>query len=109
MGAGNARGAQAASGGPTGWPWSLVRTRRTLATLSHAHRPRTRHCGHGRRRGSRMIVEVTDPRDPLLADFVALTDVALRRRFEPEHGLFIAESSKVIRRAVAAGYRLRSL
>jgi tRNA G18 (ribose-2'-O)-methylase SpoU len=56
-----------------------------------------------------MIVEVTDPRDPLLADFVALTDVALRRRFEPEHGLFIAESSKVIRRAVAAGYRLRSL
>ncbi len=47
--------------------------------------------------------------DPRLADFRALTDVALRRRTEPAHGLFIAEGDLVIRRAVAAGYALRSL
>lgn len=44
----------------------------------------------------------------LLADYVGLTDVALRRRTEPEHGLYIAESEKVIRRALAAGHRPRS-
>ena len=45
----------------------------------------------------------------LLADYVGLTDVALRRRAEPERGLYIAESEKVIRRALAAGHRPRSL
>ncbi|SED92289.1 TrmH family RNA methyltransferase [Ruania alba] len=44
----------------------------------------------------------------LLADYTRLTDVALRRRLEPERGLFMAESSTVIRRAVRAGYRPRS-
>ena len=34
-----------------------------------------------------------------------LTDVELRRRLEPEHGIFIAEGELVIRRALAAGYR----
>ncbi|MEP6797601.1 MAG: RNA methyltransferase [Lapillicoccus sp.] len=43
-----------------------------------------------------------------LADYVALTDVALRRRTEPERGLYIAESEKVIRRALAVGHRPRS-
>jgi tRNA G18 (ribose-2'-O)-methylase SpoU len=56
-----------------------------------------------------VIVEIDDAADPRLADYVALTDVNLRRRFEPEHGLFIAESAKVITRALAAGYRPRSL
>jgi tRNA G18 (ribose-2'-O)-methylase SpoU len=56
-----------------------------------------------------VIVEIADATDPRLADYVALTDVTLRRRFEPEHGLFIAESAKVIVRAIAAGYRPRSL
>jgi tRNA G18 (ribose-2'-O)-methylase SpoU len=54
-------------------------------------------------------VVVDDPADPRLADYFALTDVSLRRRLEPEHGLFIAESEKVIRRAVAAGYPVRSM
>jgi tRNA G18 (ribose-2'-O)-methylase SpoU len=45
---------------------------------------------------------------PLLADYVGLTDVALRRRTEPERGLYIAESEKVIRRALAAGHHPRS-
>jgi tRNA G18 (ribose-2'-O)-methylase SpoU len=46
---------------------------------------------------------------PLLADYVGLTDVALRSRREPAEGLFIAEGDKVIRRAVAAGYPMRSM
>ncbi|AUG76017.1 rRNA methyltransferase [Kitasatospora sp. MMS16-BH015] len=52
---------------------------------------------------------VTDPADPRLADYTGLTDVELRRKREPAEGLFIAEGEKVIRRAVAAGYRMRSM
>ncbi|MFI2609063.1 TrmH family RNA methyltransferase [Kitasatospora sp. NPDC018619] len=52
---------------------------------------------------------VTDPSDPRLADYTGLTDVELRRRREPAEGLFIAEGEKVIRRALAAGYRMRSM
>lgn len=37
--------------------------------------------------------------------FESLTDVKLRSLKEPEWGVFIAESSKVIRRSVAAGHR----
>jgi tRNA G18 (ribose-2'-O)-methylase SpoU len=51
---------------------------------------------------------ITDPHDERLADYVSLTDVALRRRTEPERGLYIAESEKVIRRALRAGHRPRS-
>lgn len=53
-------------------------------------------------------IEITDASDPRLADYVSLTDVALRRRTEPEQGLYIAESQKVIRRALRAGHRPRS-
>jgi tRNA G18 (ribose-2'-O)-methylase SpoU len=55
-----------------------------------------------------MPITITGTDDPRLEDYVGLTDVALRRRFEPEHGLFIAESEKVIRRALLAGHRPRS-
>ncbi|HQV91819.1 MAG TPA: RNA methyltransferase, partial [Phycicoccus sp.] len=51
---------------------------------------------------------ITSLDDPRLQDYVGLTDVALRRRVEPERGLYIAESEKVIRRALAAGHRPRS-
>ena len=51
---------------------------------------------------------ITDPQDPRLHDYVGLTDVALRRRTEPERGLYVAESEKVIRRALAAGHHPRS-
>jgi tRNA G18 (ribose-2'-O)-methylase SpoU len=54
-------------------------------------------------------VLVTDPDDPRLADYARLTDVALRTSMETAHGLFVAEGEKVIRRAVTAGYRVRSL
>ena len=53
--------------------------------------------------------EVTSADDERLADYRGLTDVALRTAFEPPHGLFIAESELVIRRALEAGYRPRSM
>lgn len=55
-----------------------------------------------------MPIRIDDPADERLADYVGLTDVALRRRTEPERGLYIAESEKVIRRALAAGHQPRS-
>ncbi len=55
------------------------------------------------------IERIDDAGDPRLADYRDLTDVALRRVTEPAGGLYIAESAKVIRRAVSAGHRPRSL
>ncbi|ADP83857.1 TrmH family RNA methyltransferase [Pseudofrankia inefficax] len=55
------------------------------------------------------IIPVDDPADPRVADYVALTDVVLRRRKEPAEGLFIAEGERVIQRALRAGYRARSV
>ncbi|MEV8025151.1 TrmH family RNA methyltransferase [Microbacterium sp. NPDC080220] len=52
---------------------------------------------------------IDDPADPRLSDYRDLTDTALRRVAEPAGGLYIAESAKVISRAVAAGHRPRSL
>lgn len=54
-------------------------------------------------------VHIDSPDDTRIADYRALTDVALRTRFEPPHGLFIAEGELVLRRALRAGYRLRSV
>ena len=47
-------------------------------------------------------VEVGDPDDPRLADYRDLRDVQLRKSLEAEHGLFIAEGEKVVRRAAMA-------
>ncbi|MEO3818716.1 RNA methyltransferase [Plantactinospora sp. B24E8] len=55
-----------------------------------------------------VVEEITDPDDPRIADYRALTDVELRTRWEPPHGLFIAEGELVLRRALRAGYRPRS-
>ncbi|WP_067828490.1 TrmH family RNA methyltransferase [Actinomadura kijaniata] len=54
------------------------------------------------------LVPVSDPADPRLADYVRLRDVNLRKSLEAEHGLFIAEGEKVIRRAVRTGHAPRS-
>lgn len=54
-------------------------------------------------------VPVASSDHPCLADYTALTDVALRTRREPAEGLFMAEGEKVIRRALRAGYPLRSM
>lgn len=55
------------------------------------------------------LIEVADPADERLADYRDLRDVTLRRSIESEHGLFLAEGEKVVRRAVTAGYPVRSL
>ncbi len=54
------------------------------------------------------LVEITDPADPRLADYRDLRDVQLRKAMEAEHGLFLAEGEKVVRRALEAGYPARS-
>ena len=55
------------------------------------------------------FIYVNDAGDPRLRDYVRLTDVELRKSLEAGQGLFMAEGEKVIRRAVAAGYAVRSL
>jgi tRNA G18 (ribose-2'-O)-methylase SpoU len=56
------------------------------------------------------VVSLDDPAvTTLLPDYRELRDVALRTRHEAEHGVFVAEGEKVIRRALLAGYRVRSL
>ena len=52
---------------------------------------------------------VTDVTDPRLADYARLTDMELRTSLESAQGLCIAEGTKVISRAVAAGYPVRSV
>ena len=54
------------------------------------------------------LVELSAPDDPRLADYRDLRDVELRKNLETEHGLFLAEGAKVVRRAVEAGYAPRS-
>ena len=55
------------------------------------------------------VESVTDAADERLGDYVSLTDVALRSRHEPQAGLYIAESSTVLGRALAAGHVPRSV
>src|SRR4051812_3323682 len=55
------------------------------------------------------IVPISDPADARLRDYIGLTDVSLRRLTEPQEGLYIAESTKVIERALAAGHLPRSV
>lgn len=50
------------------------------------------------------IIEITDIRDPALDVYARLTEHQLRSRLEPEKGIFIAESTTVIRLALDAGY-----
>ncbi|MGW8483684.1 TrmH family RNA methyltransferase [Microbacterium sp. NPDC055903] len=56
-----------------------------------------------------LLHQVTEPDDPRLDEYRGLTDTALRRVQEPRGGLYIAESAKVIARAVEAGHRPRSV
>ncbi len=50
------------------------------------------------------IIEITDLSMPELQPYAGLSDVQLRRYYEPQPGFFIAESPKVIDRALNAGY-----
>lgn len=55
------------------------------------------------------IIEITDFYAPELDPYARLTQNQLRNRLEPEKGIFIAESPKVIDRALDAGYEPVSL
>lgn len=55
------------------------------------------------------IIEITDFAQAELDVFARLTEAQLRSRLEPEKGVFIAESPKVISRALDAGYEPVSL
>lgn len=48
------------------------------------------------------IIETAE--DSRLSSYRNLTDVALRKKSEPENGIYIAESAKIIERAVACGH-----
>lgn len=54
------------------------------------------------------LIRITSALEPFLSDYSALTDSGLRRSKESAHGLYIAESSKVVRRALEAGHQPRS-
>ena len=49
------------------------------------------------------IIEITDLNAPELAPYTKLTESQLRNKLEPEKGIFIAESPKVIGTALDAG------
>lgn len=51
-----------------------------------------------------MILEVTSLQDERIAMFSVMTEAQLRNRLNAEQGIFIAESPKVIRVALQAGY-----
>jgi tRNA G18 (ribose-2'-O)-methylase SpoU len=55
-----------------------------------------------------VVQEIADADDERVHEYTHLTDVALRRVREPAEGLYIAESSTVIRRALEAGHKPRS-
>lgn len=50
-----------------------------------------------------MIIDINSLSDPRVAAFATLTEAQLRNRLEPDKGIFIAESPKVIRVAMQAG------
>jgi tRNA G18 (ribose-2'-O)-methylase SpoU len=54
------------------------------------------------------LVPITSAADERLGDYRDLRDVELRKHLEAEHGLFLAEGEKVVRRAVEAGFTPRS-
>lgn len=56
-----------------------------------------------------MIEHITTLEDVRLDAYVRLTEAQLRNKLEPEKGIFIAESDKVITRALDAGYEPLSL
>ena len=55
-----------------------------------------------------MLIEVADPEDHRLSEYVSLRDAQLRRGIEQTGALFIAEGEKIIRRAAEAGAVPRS-
>ena len=55
------------------------------------------------------IIDIDSIDDERVAAYTNLTELQLRNRLEPQKGIFIAESPKVIDRALAAGREPLSL
>ena len=55
------------------------------------------------------VIEITDFSAPELDVYARLTEAQLLNRFEPKKGMFIAESPKVIMRALDAGCQPKAL
>lgn len=55
------------------------------------------------------FIEITSLDHPGCEVYTKLTEAQLRNRLEPEKGIFIAESPKVIRLALERGYELISI
>ena len=94
---------------------TVLSTLGTLGADLEAEQVKAAGDHRGRRRGrggasatllpdGRPLLEIADPADPRLADYRDLRDVQLRKHLEAEHGLFLAEGEKVVRRAVEAGF-----
>lgn len=79
------------------------------APTASAQRRRSDNHGAGQNQQVLTAETITDHDDERIADYRALTDVELRTRWEPPNGLFIAEGELVLRRALRAGYKLRSV
>src|SRR5690606_29898158 len=91
-------------------PASLMSSVSLACTLGSLRRCACAGSGGGPARVDGMdTVHIDDASDHRLDDYRSLTDVALRRLREPEGGLYMAESAKVIARAVQAGHRPRSV
>lgn len=54
------------------------------------------------------ILQVADLEDPRLDEYLRLSEAHLRMRTDVENGLYIAESTKVVQRAINAGHVPRS-
>lgn len=54
-------------------------------------------------------LELDQPTDPRLSDYLRLRDTQLRHSVEATEGLYIAEGTTIIRRAIEAGHRPRSV
>ena len=68
--------------------------RKTTATEEEEHLPHLN--GTRQNRQDMNIIETESASDPRLAAYCTLTEAQLRNRLEPEKGIFIAESPKVI-------------
>lgn len=64
---------------------------------------------HTLARADPRLTAVPDPADPRLGDYAALTDAALRKRYEHRTGVLIAEGPTPVRQLLTSPYPLRSV
>ena len=88
-------------------PKSFFITYLDFSLMRHRILKKLSYLSHENTNGNRKnmaIIEIASLGDPRVEMFGALTEAQLRNRLEPEKGIFIAESPKVINVALNAGY-----